>query len=81
MKIHPKNTILFLAAVALIFMGVSVYLLDKNQKADLAAIESKKMQTLSPSSDTEILESEVNNTDFSEIDSEMNQMEGELEGY
>lgn len=81
MKIAPKNMILFLSAVVLIMMGVSVYLLNKNQAQEARDLETKKIQAISPSSDSEVIEKEVNDTDFSDVDSEMNDLELELEGY
>lgn len=81
MKIDSKNTILFLSVVVLIMIGVSVFLLNKNGEADEQNMEAKKIQSVSPSNETEVMEQEVNGTDFSQIDSEMNQMEVELEGY
>lgn len=78
MTIHPKNMILFLAAVAIIFLGISVYLLNQGKSS---VTQESYTQNLSTSNDSETLEKEINETDFTNIDREMDDIEQELNSY
>lgn len=81
MTIHPKNTILFLASVALICLGVFVFLLNKNMKQETKPLEVRMLENVTTSDDTDTLETEINNTDLDGLDNELNQIEKELSNY
>lgn len=81
MTIHPKNTILFLSAVALICLGVFVFLLNRNMDTNTKPEEIRKLEYVTTKNDTDTLETEVNSTELDSLDSELNQIEQELSNF
>lgn len=84
MEIVPKKyTILFLAAVVLVLMGIMASLLipipkSKPQQPTQYEQELNQIQTQSTSDETTAIEKDLNETDLSDLDKELQDIDKEL---
>ena len=80
MNLDSKNTIIFLSAVLIILIGFSYFLFLNNQAGKLTVDQqTTQLNTVSSYDDTDSIEKELKNTDFTNIDKEMNDIESQLE--
>ena len=82
MEVVPKKyTMLFLAAVVFILMGIMASLLipkPKPQQPTQYEKELSQIQTQSTSDETDAIEKDLNETDLSGLDKELQDIETEL---
>jgi len=77
----PHRLVLILAAILLIVLGVFSYLLSSGKLVSTVPFETdiKETETMSESEDTDAIEADLVNTDLSDIDKELGDIEAELE--
>jgi hypothetical protein len=82
MNIIPKKQwLLFLAALVLVMMGIMAYVITIKKSEKEATFEQQisEMKEQSNSDNLNDIEEDVDNTDFSDVDKELNLIEKELE--
>lgn len=82
LKIHPKNTLIVLAAVLVVTLGLLGYWLYlTNTKAPTTSVspEIRKIQSQASSDEVDAIEKDLMDTDVEGIDKELSEIEAELQ--
>ncbi len=78
MKIEPKNTIIFLSGVLIMLLGVGFYLFKHNTSSPPVPEDVRVLLEISSSDELTVIEQELGDTDFTDLDKELLDIEREL---
>jgi len=77
-KLNSKNSILILAALVVLLLGATNFWLSKRNPLETKEPDVVKLETQSSSDETSDIEKDLEETDLSHLDAELNDIEAEL---